>query len=99
LREVVVRPHPFQEIWLSPLAQFDWPARKVVIFGKGETPTRYVSTDDVAEAVVRLALADDPPRIVELGGLDALTRRQSVEVFGRPLGEPISRCHVPRAAV
>ena len=99
LREVVVRPDQYQEIWFSPLAQFDWPARKVVIFGKGETPTRYVATDDVADAVVRLALADDPPRIVELGGPDALTRKQAVEVFERALGEPIKRRHVPRAAI
>jgi uncharacterized protein YbjT (DUF2867 family) len=99
LREVVVRPDQYQEIWFSPLAQFDWPARKVVIFGKGETPTRYVATDDVADAVVRLALADDPPRIVELGGPDALTRKQTVEVFERALGEPIRRRHVPRAAI
>jgi uncharacterized protein YbjT (DUF2867 family) len=99
LREVVVRPDQYQEIWFSPLAQFDWPARKVVIFGKGETPTRYVATDDVADAIVRLALADDPPRIVELGGPDALTRRQTVEIFERALGEPISRRHVPRAAI
>jgi uncharacterized protein YbjT (DUF2867 family) len=99
LREVLVRPDQFQEIWLSSLAQFDWPKRKVVIFGRGETPTRYVATDDVAEAVVRLALAGDPPRVVEFGGPDALTRKQAVEVFERALGESIARRHVPRAAL
>jgi uncharacterized protein YbjT (DUF2867 family) len=99
LREVVVRPDQFQEIWLSPLAQFDWPARKVVIFGKGDTPTRYIAIDDVAEAVVRLTLAEDPPRLVELGGPDPLTRNQAVEVFERALGQPIRRRHVPRAAI
>jgi uncharacterized protein YbjT (DUF2867 family) len=99
LREVIVRPDQLQEIWLSPVAQFDWPARKVVIFGNGETPTRYVATDDVADAVVRLALADDPQRVVEVGGPDPLTRKQAVEVFERALGEPIRRRHVPRAAL
>ena len=99
LREVVVRSDQYQEIWLSPLAQFDWPARKVVIFGKGETPTRYVAIDDVAQAVVRLALADDPPRMVELGGPDLLTVKQAVEVFERALGESIRQRHVPRAAI
>jgi hypothetical protein len=59
--EVVIRPDQLQEIWLSPLAQFDWPRRKAIIFGKGERPTRYVASDDVAEAVVRLVLAADPP--------------------------------------
>ena len=70
IREVVLRPDQFQEIWLSPLAQFDWPARKVTMFGRGETPTRYVATDDVATALVRLVLAGDPPRLVEFGGPD-----------------------------
>jgi NADH dehydrogenase len=99
LREVVLRPDQFQEVWLSPVAQFDWPARKVVIFGKGETPVRYVAVDDVAAAAVRLALADDPPRLVEFGGPDALSRTQAVEVFERVLGEPIARRSVPRVAM
>ena len=99
LREVVVRPDQLQELWLSPLAQFDWPKRKVVIFGKGDTPTRYVSTDDVAQAVARLAVAEDPPRMVEFGGPDAVTPNQAVDIFERVLGEPIARRHVPRAAM
>jgi uncharacterized protein YbjT (DUF2867 family) len=99
LREVVIRPDQFQEIWLSPLAQFDWPKRKVLVFGKGETPARYVATDDVAEAVVRLTLAGDPPRLVEFGGPDPLTRKQAIEIFERTLGEPIRRRHVPRGAL
>jgi uncharacterized protein YbjT (DUF2867 family) len=99
LREVVLRPDQFQEVWLSPTGQFDWPARKVVIFGKGETPVRYVAVDDVAELAIRMALADDPPRLVEFGGPEALTRKQAVEIFERVLGEPIRRRHVPRAAM
>jgi uncharacterized protein YbjT (DUF2867 family) len=99
LREVIVRPDQFQEIWLSPLAQFDWPARKVVVFGRGETPTRYVATDDVGQAVVRLMLADDPPRMVEFGGPELLTCKQSVAIFEQILGEPIRRRHVPRPAI
>lgn len=99
LREVILRPDLFQEIWLSPAAQFDWPNRKVVIFGKGETPSRYVATDDVAEAASKLVLADDPPRLVEFGGPEALTRKQAVTVFEQALGEPIRVRHVPRTAL
>jgi uncharacterized protein YbjT (DUF2867 family) len=99
LRTVVVRPDQYQETWLTPLAQFDWPARRVVIFGRGETPTRYVAVENVAEAVVRLALAGDPPSLLELGGPDPLTPVQAVGVFERVLGEPIGRRRVPRAAV
>lgn len=99
LRPIIVRPDQYQEIWLSPVSQFDWPARKVVIFGRGETPARYVATDDVAQAVVRLALAGDPPKTIEFGGPDALTPNQAVDIFERALGEPIRRRHVPRAAI
>lgn len=99
LQEVIVRPDQFQEVWLSPIVQFDWPARKVVIFGRGEMPTRYVSTEDVAAAVVRLTLESDPPRMIEFGGPDPLTRKQAVGVFERALGEPIRRRHVPRVAL
>jgi uncharacterized protein YbjT (DUF2867 family) len=99
LREVILRPDLFQEIWLSPAAQFDWPNRKVVIFGKGETPARYVATDDVAAAAAKLVLAEDPPRLLEFGGPDVLTREQAVAVFEGVLGEPIRVRHVPRTAL
>jgi len=64
MREVVVRSDMFQEIWLSSLVQFDWPAGKVTIFGKGDAKHRYVATDDVAEAMVRVLMAGDPPRLL-----------------------------------
>jgi nucleoside-diphosphate-sugar epimerase len=71
----------------------------VIVFGRGETPVRYVASDDVVEAVVHYALADDPPRVVEFGGPDRLTRNQAVDVFEEVIGEPIRRRHVPRAAL
>jgi len=99
MREVVVRSDMFQEIWLSSLVQFDWPAGKVTIFGKGDAKHRYVATDDVAEAMVRVLMAGDPPRLLEFGGPEALTRREAVEAFERELGRPIKRRHVPRPAL
>jgi uncharacterized protein YbjT (DUF2867 family) len=99
LREIVLRPDQFQEVWLSPVAQFDWPNRTVVIFGKGETPARYVAIDDVAAAAVGLALAGDPPPVVEFGGPEGVTRKQAVAVFERVLGDSIRCRSVPRAAL
>jgi uncharacterized protein YbjT (DUF2867 family) len=96
---VVLRPDQFQEIWLSSEAQFDWPHRKVVIFGNGETPARYVATDDVAAAAANVVLADDPPRLIEFGGPEALTRKDAVAVFERALREPIRVRRVPRASI
>lgn len=99
MREVVVRSDMFQEVWLSALVQFDWRAGKVTVFGKGDAKHRYVAIDDVAEAIVRLVEADDPPRLIEFGGPEALTRREVADAFERELGRPIKRNHVPRAAL
>jgi uncharacterized protein YbjT (DUF2867 family) len=99
MREVIVRPDAYQEVHLSPIVQFDWPHRSVTIFGNGDAPAAYVAVDDVAEAVVRLAVASDPPRVIEFGGPEAMTRNQAADAFERALGEPIRRRHVPRAAL
>jgi uncharacterized protein YbjT (DUF2867 family) len=97
MREVIVRPEMFQEIWLSSAVGFDWAGGKVQIFGKGETPNAYVAIDDVAEATVRLALAEDPPRELAFGGPEALTRKQVADRFEQATGRPIKRRHIPRA--
>jgi uncharacterized protein YbjT (DUF2867 family) len=99
IREVIVRPDMFQEIWLSPAVGFDWSKRSVRIYGKGETRHRYVALGDVAEAVVRLVAAEDPPREIELEGPVALSPLEAVAAFERALGAPIKVSHVPRAAL
>lgn len=97
MREVIVRPEMFQEIWLSSAVGFDWAGGKVQIFGKGEAPNAYVALDDAAEATVRLAFDDDPPREVTFGGPEALTRKQVADRFEQATGRPIKRRHIPRA--
>ena len=99
IREVIVRPDMFQEIWLSPAVGFDWPKRSVRIYGKGETRHRYVAIGDVAEAVVRLVVAEDPPRVVELEGPVALSPLEAAAAFERALGTSVKVSHVPRAAL
>jgi NADH dehydrogenase len=99
MRVVIVRPEMFQEIWLSRAVGLDWDEGKARIFGKGETPNAYVAVDDVAEATVRLALADDPPHELVLAGSEALTRKQVVERFEQASGRAVKRRHIPRAAL
>ena len=48
-------------------------AGTVRIYGKGTARRRHVAIDDVAEAVVRLTLADDPPRTADLAGPEAMS--------------------------
>jgi uncharacterized protein YbjT (DUF2867 family) len=99
MREVILRPEMFDEVWLSASTGFDWEHAKVTVYGKGEAPAAYVSSEDVAELVVRLALADDPPRIVEFGGPETLTRLQAVKLFEQLSGHPIHVRKVPRTAL
>src|SRR3712207_2174199 len=83
MRSVIVRPGAFQELWLSPTVGLLPHRRVTMIFGHGRTPDPYVAVDDVAEAVVRLALADDPPAEVDFSGPQRLTRHEVIDAFER----------------
>jgi uncharacterized protein YbjT (DUF2867 family) len=96
MREVIVRPDAFQEVWLGPAGGFDLAAGKVRIYGKGLARRRHVAIEDVAEAVVRLALADDPPRSVDLAGPEPMSASEAAEAYERAIGRPLRRSHVPR---
>jgi uncharacterized protein YbjT (DUF2867 family) len=99
MRTVVVQPDAFQEVWLEPQTGLD-PARgRALVYGHGRSMRTYVSTDDAAEACVRLALHDDPPAVVTFGGPDRLTRMQVVELVETGLGRSLRRRHVPRSAL
>lgn len=95
MREVIVRPDAYQEIWLSAARGFDWPSGSVTIFGSGEGRASYVGMDDVAEAIVRLALHPDPPRTVDLGGPESMSGNEIVTAFERALGRPLRQRRVP----
>ena len=99
MRHTIVRPDAFQELWLSPITQFDWARGRVIVFGRGEARARYVAMDDVAEAIAHWTLADDAPAMVEFGGPEPLTRHQAVAAFEAATGRSIRTHHVPRAAL
>ena len=99
IREVIVRPDAFQEVWLGPAGGFDLAAGTVRIYGKGTALRRHVAIDDVAEAVVRLTLADDPPRTADLAGPEAMSAVEAVDAFQRRLSRPLRTTHVPRVAM
>lgn len=99
MQRVIVRPDMFQEVWLAPMTGIDAAAGKALIYGRGETPQRYVAIDDVTDLVTHLALADDPPVVVEFGGPEALTRMEVVARFEEVTGAPLKVRHVPRVAL
>ena len=99
LRQVVVRPTKFQEVWLSPQTGMDPAKRRAVIYGKGQALEAQVATDGVAQLCVRLATDADPPKVVEFGGPEALSASQVVDIFERGFGAKFRRIKVPRQAL
>jgi NADH dehydrogenase len=96
MREVIVRPDAYQEPWLSAERGFDWRSGRVTVFGRGDGRAAYVGMEDVAEAIVRLAMISDPPRLVEFGGPETMSRNELVTAFETALGTPLRRRNVPR---
>jgi NADH dehydrogenase len=99
LRQVIVRPTKFQEVWLSPQTGMDPAKRRAVIYGKGEVPEAQVATGDVAQVCVRMVTDADPPKVVEFGGPEALSVSQVVDIFERRFGAKFRRIKVPRQAL
>lgn len=48
---------------------------------------------------MRVALADDPPRTLDLAGPEALSATEAIALFEHALGRPLRTSHVPRAAL
>jgi uncharacterized protein YbjT (DUF2867 family) len=96
MRTVIVRPDAFQETQLAPTARFDMAKGKVAVFGKGDNPRRWVSTDDVAQLIAAVALEPDPPGIIEFGGPEALTKNQAASIAEQVIGRSMKRQSMPR---
>jgi uncharacterized protein YbjT (DUF2867 family) len=99
IRQVIVRPDAFQELWLSARSDFDWQRGRVIILGRGQARARYVAIDDVARAIAHWATADDPPALVEFGGPEAVTPHEAVSIFEAVGGRDMHTLHVPRVAL
>lgn len=97
MRSVVVRPDAFQEIHLAPLGRFDIATGKVAVFGKGDTPRRWVATEDVAALVAALVVEADPPDTVTFGGPEAISRNEAIAVAEQATGKKMKVQRMPRA--
>ena len=90
----------FMEIWLSPALGFDYPQRKVVLFGDGRALITWVSYRDVAEFAVRSHLTPGAHnRILEVGGPQDLSPLEVVGIFEKVSGAPFERQFVPEEAL
>jgi uncharacterized protein YbjT (DUF2867 family) len=99
MRSVIVRPAPFHEVWLSRTTGIDAEKHRATVFGHGRARATFVASDDVAEACVRLATMASPPAEIDLGGPEAMSRREAIEAFEASTGARFRRIPVPRPAM
>lgn len=100
MQHVILRPSYFMEVWLSPLVGFDYPKRHATIYGDGERKISFISLGDVAEFAVRAAVSRDVVSgAIELGGPDAITPLEAVQIFEEVVAAPFVVQRVPDDAL
>ena len=90
----------FMEVWLGPALDFDHANAKARVYGAGQNPLSWISLVDVAQFAV--ACLDNPAvrnAILEVGGPEALTPLQVVQIFEEVKGEKFTVEHVPEEAL
>lgn len=96
MQPVIIRADAFQEIQLGPLARFDVAGGKAEVIGKGSSRRRWISTDDVASLVAAVAVETDPPRIITVGGPEAISKNELATFAEELTGRPMRVKHMPR---
>jgi uncharacterized protein YbjT (DUF2867 family) len=100
LTYTILRPSYFMEVWLSPALGFDAANAQARIYGAGRAPISFISFKDVARFVVRsLTLPAARNATIEIGGPEALSPLDVVEVFEQSTGRTFSLEHVPEEAL
>ena len=100
LHYTILRPSCFMEVWLSPAVGFDVEHAQAQIYGDGKKPVSYISFKDVARfAVESLHNPSATDQVIELGGPQAVSQLQAVEIFEKATGHKFSVTHVPKEAL
>jgi uncharacterized protein YbjT (DUF2867 family) len=100
LTYTILQPTCFDEVWLSPALGFDVTRATAQIYGDGHRKISWISLHDVA----RFAVASlDTPRaantVVRLGGPEALSPLDVVQLAERITGRTFTVQHVPEAGL
>ena len=96
----ILHPAPFFEVWLSPVLGFAPAHGRARILGTGQRPVSWISKHDVAR-LAALAAAGGPfeGKVTPLGGPEALSTQQVLEIF-EELGAPkASLEHIPESVL
>ena len=96
----VIRPTAYLETWIDVLEQTATRSGRPLIFGRGRNPINFVSADDVADLVARVA-CDPATRgdTLSIGGPQNLTMLAFAAAIQRAAGRVTSARHVPRAGL
>lgn len=96
----ILRPSVFMEVWLSPALGFDYPNEQATIYGQGLNKISYISMSDVAAfAVESLENPAAENAMLELGGPEALSPHEVVDIFEKISGKNFALQHVPEEAL
>jgi len=100
MTHTIFQPTFFMEVWLSPALGFDPANGRVRIYGEGHNPISWISCRDVATFAV--AALDNPRAnnaVIKLGGPEALSPLDVVQLAERMFGKKIAVEHVPEDAL
>ena len=100
LKYTILQPTFFMEVWLSPVLGFDYPNAKATIYGEGNNRVSWIAIKDVASFAV--AALDNPAaanKIIELGGPEALSPIEAVNIFETAKGTKFVLQFVPEEAL
>lgn len=92
----ILQPTYFMEVWLSPVLGFDYPNAKANIFGEGNNKVSWIAIRDVAAFAVH-SLDNDAAknRMIGLGGPEALSPLEVVDIFEQAAGKKFELQFVP----
>jgi uncharacterized protein YbjT (DUF2867 family) len=100
LAYTVLQPTFFTEVWLGPAVGFDFANASARIYGSGRNRISWISYFDVAGFAA--ACVDNPAArncTVRLGGPDALSPLEVVQIFEEAGGRKFTVTHVPEEAL
>ncbi|HSJ69536.1 MAG TPA: SDR family oxidoreductase [Anditalea sp.] len=96
LNYTILQPTFFMEVWLGPALGFDYINAKAMIYGEGKNPITWISLQDVAAfAVASLDNESAKNKIIELGGPEAISPMEVVQIFEKVRGEKFDVQFVP----
>ena len=90
----------FMEIWLSPALGFDFTNGKARVYGSGNSKLSWISFKDVARFAVA-ALDNDygANKLVPIGGPQALSPKEVIQIFEKTHGKSFEVEYVPEEAL